>query len=95
MTEHIVIPTQIRSRYPYSPDGWASFVPETEMRAGLPRESRVAASMRLDFRGEGPAPRARALRDAGADLLIVSGYRDAEATVAGLERFAVEVVPAL
>jgi probable F420-dependent oxidoreductase len=66
-----------------------------EMRARLPRECRVAASMRLDFRGEGPASRARALRDAGADLLIVSGYRDAEATLADLERFAVEVVPAL
>lgn len=58
--------------YPYSPDGRPSFVPETEMRARLPRESRVAASMRLDFWGEGPALRARALRDAGADLLIVA-----------------------
>jgi probable F420-dependent oxidoreductase len=65
------------------------------MRARLPGDRRVAAAMRLDFRGGGLGPRARALRDAGADLLILVAYRDAEPTVADLERFAAEVAPAL
>ncbi len=65
------------------------------MRASLPAERRVAVAMWLDLRGDGAGERARALRDAGADLLLLAARRDTAPTVADLERFAAEVAPGL
>lgn len=65
------------------------------LRARLGERRRVAVSMWLDFRGAGPAAHAGALRDAGADLLMLAAHRPVHATVADLERFAAEVAPAL
>ena len=66
-----------------------------DLRSRLGERRRVAVSMWLDFRGGGLAARARALRDAGADLLLLAAPRPVRATVADLERFAGEVAPAL
>lgn len=61
-----------------------------EMRARLPAGRRVAASMLLDYRRGDPAARARELREAGADLLIVLPRGGAEDVTTSLERFAEE-----
>lgn len=59
-----------------------------EMRAELPTDRRVAASMPFWYGRGDPAPRARGLGDAGADLVLLVHYGEPAEVARDLERFA-------
>lgn len=66
-----------------------------DMRARLPSDRRVAASMPFWYGRGDPAPRARALRDAGADLLLLVHYGEPAEVARDLGRFVGEALPSL
>ena len=67
----------------------------TAMRARLPSDRRVAASMPFWYGRGDPAPRARALRDAGADLVLLVHYGEPPDVARDLERYAGEALTSL
>jgi probable F420-dependent oxidoreductase len=66
-----------------------------QMRAALSAGRRVAASMPFWYGRGDPAPRARALGDAGADLVLLVHYGEPPDVARDLERFASESLAAL